>query len=40
MDNEVPHVGRIEEEDRLTCIVDDSIFQIPNGYKQLGNGNA
>lgn len=40
MDNPVPHVNHIEEEDRLTCILDDGIFESPPGYKQLGNGNG
>lgn len=36
---EVPHVHRIQEEDRLTCVLDESIFQCPSGYSQIGNGN-
>lgn len=39
MDRDIPNVTRIEEEDRLSCILDDSIFQCPAGYAQLGNGN-
>ncbi|KAK9729420.1 Ankyrin repeats (3 copies) [Popillia japonica] len=37
MDRDIPNVTRIEEEDRLSCILDDSIFQCPAGYAQLGN---
>ncbi|KAK9729419.1 Ankyrin repeats (3 copies) [Popillia japonica] len=35
MDRDIPNVTRIEEEDRLSCILDDSIFQCPAGYAQL-----
>ncbi|KAF2882069.1 hypothetical protein ILUMI_24117 [Ignelater luminosus] len=35
MDAEVPHVSRIQEEDRITCILDEVIFQSPPGYVQL-----
>jgi hypothetical protein len=33
----VPHVIRVEEANRLTCIVDDMCFEVPTGYKKLGN---
>lgn len=39
-DADVSHVHRIQEDDRLTCILDDSIFQCPSNYNQIGNGNA
>ncbi|XP_017780401.1 PREDICTED: ankyrin repeat domain-containing protein 13D isoform X2 [Nicrophorus vespilloides] len=35
MDMDIPYVTRIEEEDRLTCALDDVIFQSPPGYTQL-----
>ncbi|KAJ8959065.1 hypothetical protein NQ318_022321 [Aromia moschata] len=37
MDAAVPYVTNIEEEDRLTCVLDDSIFKCPPGYSQIGN---
>ncbi|XP_044272439.1 ankyrin repeat domain-containing protein 13D isoform X1 [Tribolium madens] len=37
IDAEVPHVHRIQEEDRLTCVVDECIFQCPSGYSHIGN---
>lgn len=39
MDNEIPNVSRIEENDRTTCVVDDSCFNIPVGYNHLGMNN-
>lgn len=38
MDSPVPHVTKIEEEDRLTCILDERLFCCPPGYTQIGNG--
>lgn len=37
MDNCVPHISQIEENDRITCLVDEIVFQSPPGYSQLGN---
>lgn len=37
LDEAIPHVARIEEESRLTCVVDDACFNIPPGYSKLGN---
>lgn len=37
LDQEVPHVGRLEEGSRLTCLVDDVCFEAPLGYTVLGN---
>ncbi|XP_063904695.1 ankyrin repeat domain-containing protein 13D isoform X2 [Zophobas morio] len=37
LDIPVPHVNRIQEDDRLTCILDECIFQCPSGYSQIGN---
>ncbi|XP_014209617.1 ankyrin repeat domain-containing protein 13D isoform X2 [Copidosoma floridanum] len=36
LDEEVPHVGRIEEGNRLTCLLDDVCFEAPIGYAKLG----
>lgn len=36
LDQEVPHVIRVEEGNRLTCLVDDVCFEVPTGYKKLG----
>ncbi|KAJ8923292.1 hypothetical protein NQ315_001850 [Exocentrus adspersus] len=38
MDSPVPHVAKIQEEDRLTCILEEHIFKCPAGYSQIGNG--
>lgn len=40
IDSEVAHVHRIQEDDRLTCVLDECIFHCPSGYSQIGNGNA
>ncbi|KAJ8983987.1 hypothetical protein NQ317_008692 [Molorchus minor] len=37
MDSEVPYVASIQEEDRRTCVLDESIFKCPPGYTQIGN---
>jgi septin 4 len=36
LDEEIPGVTRITEEDRITCIVDDSCFVPPASYSNLG----
>ncbi|KAG8036043.1 hypothetical protein G9C98_004622 [Cotesia typhae] len=36
LDQEVPHVKRIQEGPRTTCIVDDICFEAPAGYVKLG----
>jgi septin 4 len=36
LDEEIPGVARITEEDRITCIVDDSCFVPPASYSKLG----
>ncbi|KAJ8679739.1 hypothetical protein QAD02_015526 [Eretmocerus hayati] len=36
LDQEVPHVTRLEEENRLTCLVEDVCFEAPSGYTKLG----
>ncbi|XP_058807424.1 ankyrin repeat domain-containing protein 13D isoform X2 [Phymastichus coffea] len=36
LDQEVPHVGRLEEANRLTCLLDDVCFEAPAGYVKLG----
>ncbi|KAF5289793.1 hypothetical protein FQA39_LY03710 [Lamprigera yunnana] len=40
MDSSVPYVNRLEENDRITCIVDEIVFQSPPSYTQLGNVDA
>lgn len=40
MDNPVAHVSKVQEEDRVTCVLDEAIFQIPPGYTQIGNGKV
>lgn len=39
MDNSVPYVTKIEEDDKLSCVLDERIFSCPPGYTQIGNGN-
>ncbi|CAK9809933.1 Ankyrin repeat domain-containing protein 13D [Anthophora plagiata] len=36
MDQEVPHVGHLQETNRITCLVDDVCFEAPTGYVKLG----
>lgn len=36
MDQEVSNVSRLQEMNRMTCIVDDICFQAPPGYVKLG----
>lgn len=40
MDTPVPKVSTLQEEDRLTCVLDESLFQCPPSYIQIGNGNV
>ncbi|XP_022916461.1 ankyrin repeat domain-containing protein 13D isoform X2 [Onthophagus taurus] len=35
MDVDVPNVSHIQEEDRLTCVLDDVVFQAPPSYSKL-----
>ncbi|KAJ8949323.1 hypothetical protein NQ314_008243 [Rhamnusium bicolor] len=37
MDQDVPFVTKIQEEERLTCVLDENIFKCPPGYSQIGN---
>ncbi|XP_072386366.1 ankyrin repeat domain-containing protein 13D [Diabrotica undecimpunctata] len=36
MDSEVPHVSQLQEEGRLTCVLDESLFKCPSGYAHIG----
>lgn len=36
LDQEVPHVGHLQETNRMTCLVDDICFEPPTGYTKLG----
>ncbi|XP_046144166.1 ankyrin repeat domain-containing protein 13D isoform X1 [Osmia bicornis bicornis] len=36
MDQEVAHVGHLQETNRMTCLVDDICFEAPVGYVKLG----
>ncbi|XP_012533297.1 ankyrin repeat domain-containing protein 13D [Monomorium pharaonis] len=36
LDQEVPHVGHLQETNRTTCLVDDVCFETPSGYAKLG----
>ena len=36
MDQEVPHVGHLQETNRMTCLIDDTCFEAPMGYVKLG----
>lgn len=33
-DTAVQHVTTIKEEDRLSCVIDDVVFQVPPNYRQ------
>nr|XP_050854874.1 ankyrin repeat domain-containing protein 13D isoform X1 [Vespula vulgaris] len=36
LDQEIPHVGHLQETNRMTCLVDDTCFEPPTGYIKLG----
>lgn len=36
LDQEVPHVGHLQETNHITCLVDDICFETPSGYAKLG----
>ena len=36
MDQEIAHVGHLQETNRTTCLVDDICFEAPVGYVKLG----
>ncbi|XP_011868021.1 PREDICTED: ankyrin repeat domain-containing protein 13D isoform X2 [Vollenhovia emeryi] len=38
LDQEVDHVGQLQETNRLTCLIDDICFEAPTGYVKLGAG--
>lgn len=40
MDSPVPYVSKVNEDDRVTCVLDETIFQTPPGYTQIGNGKV
>ncbi|VEN54010.1 unnamed protein product [Callosobruchus maculatus] len=40
MDADVAHVTKIQEEDRLTCVLDESLFRCPASYTQIGNAGV
>ncbi|XP_012236413.1 ankyrin repeat domain-containing protein 13D isoform X3 [Bombus pyrosoma] len=40
MDQEVPHVGHLEETNRMTCLVDDICFEAPVGYVKLAGAEV
>lgn len=40
MDSPVEYVGKVYEDDRITCVLDEAIFQIPSGYTEIGNGKV
>lgn len=40
MDSPVQYVSKVYEDDRITCVLDETIFQIPTGYTQIGNGKV
>lgn len=37
LDDEVAGVTCVSEDERLTCVIDDSCFEAPPGYTRLGN---
>ncbi|CAG9812412.1 unnamed protein product [Phaedon cochleariae] len=40
MDAKVPYVTKVEEEDRVTCVLDEGLFRCPSGYSQIGNNGV
>ncbi|XP_012258413.2 ankyrin repeat domain-containing protein 13D isoform X2 [Athalia rosae] len=36
LDQEVAHVGRVQDGNKITCVVDDVCFEAPPGYTKLG----
>ncbi|XP_049817825.1 ankyrin repeat domain-containing protein 13D isoform X2 [Aethina tumida] len=40
IDSEVPNVTRIQDEDRLICVLDESIFQCPPNYTQIAGADS
>lgn len=40
MDQEVPHVGHLQETNRMTCLVDDICFEAPMGYVKLAGAEV
>ncbi|XP_066257652.1 ankyrin repeat domain-containing protein 13D isoform X1 [Euwallacea similis] len=40
LDNPVPKVTTLQEEDRLACVLDESLFQCPLHYNKIGNAGA
>ncbi|KOX68520.1 Ankyrin repeat domain-containing protein 13B [Melipona quadrifasciata] len=40
MDQEVPHVGHLQETNRMTCLVDDICFEAPVGYVKLAGAEV
>lgn len=36
MDSPVEHVSTIQEQERLTCVIDDQCFDIPSHYTNRG----
>ena len=36
VDEPVPHVSVLQEEERLSCVVDDAVFEPPAGYRSVG----
>lgn len=36
MDNPIPQVTKIEENDRISCVIDDNVFEIPPKYTRSG----
>ncbi|XP_017882466.1 ankyrin repeat domain-containing protein 13D isoform X3 [Ceratina calcarata] len=40
MDQQIPHVGHLEETNRITCLVDDVCFEAPVGYVKLAGAEV
>lgn len=40
MDQEVAHVGHLQETNRMTCLVDDICFEAPMGYVKLAGAEV
>lgn len=38
MDNPIPKVTTLQEEERLSCVLEESLFEVPPNYTKIGNG--
>ncbi|XP_068214206.1 ankyrin repeat domain-containing protein 13D [Palaemon carinicauda] len=39
LDEAISNVGTVSEEERLSCVIDDSVFEAPTGYTIIGHSD-